>query len=163
MDSQTSPSPTPPVQSTSILPDRRGPRRQEPPSITSESPDKIPAWSSTRIVFPETGYLGVAAKFAQAYSEQYESPKEFFYVDCLALIGAQISGRVRADFDLPCQPRLYLLKVAMSAWRRKSTSTQFADKFVRSALEILGPEQLLPDDWAKVVYGVGSAEGLAAA
>ena len=49
----------------------------------------------------------------------------------------------------------------MSAWFRKSTSTQFADKFVRSALDILGPEQFLPHDWAKVVYGVGSAEGLA--
>lgn len=113
------------------------------------------------IAFPESGYVGVAAKFADVYSEQYESPKEFFYIDCLALIGASISGRVRADFDLPCQPRLYVLKVAKSAWLRKSTSTQFADKFVRSALEIVGPDKLLPQDWPKVVYGVGSAEGLA--
>ena len=126
-------------------------------TVDSTSAIHAPTAEETRAVaFPENGYVGVAAKFAQAYSEQYESPKEFFYIDCLTLIGATISGRVRADFDLPCQPRLYVLKVAKSAWRRKSTSTQFADKFVRSALEILGPNQL-----AKVVYGAGSAEGLA--
>lgn len=109
--------------------------------------------------------MGVAAKFAEAYSQHYESPKEFLYVDCLALIGAAISGRVRADFDVPCQPRMYLLKVGPSAWDRKSTSTRFADKFIRQAL---GPAHLRltanappANSAAPVVYGVGSAEGLA--
>lgn len=109
--------------------------------------------------------MGVAAKFAEAYSQHYESPKEFLHVDCLALIGAAISGRVRADFDVPCQPRMYLLKVGPSAWDRKSTSTRFADKFIRQAL---GPAHLRlvanappANSAARVVYGVGSAEGLA--
>jgi hypothetical protein len=76
-------------------------------------------------------------------------------MDCLALIGASASGRIRADFDLPVQPRLYVLKVAKSAWRRKSTSTRLAETFVQSVLEDLEPR-----DRAKVIFGVGSAEGL---
>jgi hypothetical protein len=110
------------------------------------------------IKFPENGYIGVAAEFAELYSRSYESPKEFLYMDCLTLIGASASGRVRADFDLPVQPRLYALKVAKSAWRRKSTSTRLAEQFVQSAIEEL--KSLDPCYWAKVIYGVGSAEGL---
>jgi len=113
------------------------------------------------VKFPETGYIGVAAEFAELYSQAYESPKEFLYMDCLALIGASASGRVRADFDLPAQPRLYLLKVSKSAWRRKSTSTRMAEKFVSSAL--VRVPRLLSRDWARVINGVGSAEGAAGA
>ncbi len=113
------------------------------------------------ITFPESGYVGVAARFAEAYSQEYESPKEFLFWDCLALIGAIISGRVRPNFGLPCQPRLYVVKVAASAWQRKSTSTRFADKFIRSVLETLDTDKLHPRDWPKIIYGVGSAEGLA--
>jgi len=76
-------------------------------------------------VFPRTGYLGVANDFADLYAQHYEPPKEFFYMDALALIGAAISGRVRVDIGLPCQPRLYICKIARSAWDRKSTSTRY--------------------------------------
>jgi Protein of unknown function (DUF3987) len=54
---------------------------------------------------------------------------------------------------------LYVLKVAESAWRRKSTSTRFAEKFVSPILQdaLFGQYE----DYASlVVYGVGSAEGL---
>jgi hypothetical protein len=135
------------------------------PPLTARNPDQEPVrlarTAETRaIAFPPSGFVGVAAKFAEAYAREYESPKEFFYWDCLALIGAIISGRVRADFDLPCQPRLYVVKVAESAWGRKSTSTQLADRFIRSALELPSNQQANPSDLAKVICGVGSAEGL---
>jgi Protein of unknown function (DUF3987) len=104
------------------------------------------------IIFPENGYVGVAAKFAQAYSECYESPKEFFYFDFLTLVGATLSGRFEVDIDLPCQPRFYTIKIAPSAWKRKSTSTTCADNFIKSA-ELAGA--------AQVLYGAGSAEGIA--
>ncbi|MFZ3246480.1 MAG: DUF3987 domain-containing protein, partial [Candidatus Acidiferrales bacterium] len=103
------------------------------------------------LTFPESGYIGIAADFAQAYSHCYESPREFFYVDFLTYIGASISGRWQADFDLPCQPRLYTLKIAPSAWKRKSTSLRLTDDFMRE-LKVPGA--------ARIVYGVGSAEGL---
>lgn len=109
--------------------------------------------------FPTSGYVGVAAEFASVYSSCYESPKEFLYMDALTLIGASVSGRVRPDFDLPVQPRLYVLKVAKSAWRRKSTSTRLAEEFLdRTLSEVTSLESC---DRPTIVYGVGSAEGLA--
>lgn len=106
--------------------------------------------------FPQHGYLGVAADFADLYAQHYEPPKEFFYIDALALIGAAISSRVRVDIALPCQPRLYVCKIAPSAWCRKSTSTRHAEEFVRSALN---GSAGMPE----IVRGVGSGEGLAKA
>jgi len=131
------------------------------PDIANEKQVRLAEPAETvAVCFPPSGYVGVAAEFAEAYAREYESPKEFFYWDLLALVGGVISGRVRADFDLPCQPRLYLVKVAESAWKRKSTSTQMADRFVRSVLKLMGSEQLDASHRAKIIYGVGSAEGL---
>jgi hypothetical protein len=99
--------------------------------------------------------LGVAARFADLYAQHYEPPKEFFYIDLLALIGAAISGRVRADVGVPCQPRLYICKIAPSAWCRKSTSMRCAEEFLLEAQGSVGAPMIL--------RGVGSAEGLATA
>jgi len=111
---------------------------------------------SCALSFPQDGYLGVAADFADLFAQHYEPPKEFLYVDALAVIGAALSGRVRVDVALPCQPRLYVNKIARSAWDRKSTSTRLAEQFIRDALNgIAGMPELL--------RGVGSAEGLAKA
>src|SRR5215469_10785478 len=75
--------------------------------------------------FPPAGFVGVMAEIAEVYSQEYESAKEFLYLDGLALLGTLLSGRVRVDFGaLTTQPRLYVLKVAKSGWRRKSTSTK---------------------------------------
>jgi hypothetical protein len=110
--------------------------------------------------FPQDGYLGVAADFADLYCQHYEPPKEFFYIDALAIIGSALSGRVRAEIALPCQPRLYVNKIARSAWDRKSTSTRQAEEFVRDAFAFNGAGAAgMPE----VVRGVGSAEGLAQA
>jgi hypothetical protein len=110
--------------------------------------------------FPQDGYLGVAADFADLYSQHLEPPKEFFYLDMLALTGAALSGRVRVDIALPYQPRLYVNKIARSAWDRKSTSTRLAEQFVRDAFAFNGAGAAgMPE----VVLGVGSAEGLAQA
>lgn len=106
--------------------------------------------------FPQEGYLGVLAEFADLYAQHYEPPKEFFYIDALALVGAALSGRVQVDIALPCQPRLYVCKIARTAWDRKSTSTRFAEQFVRSAF---GDTPGMP----QILRGVGSAEGLALA
>ncbi len=113
------------------------------------------------LTFPKSGYVGIAAEFAEVYCQEYESPKEFLFFDCLALIGICISGRIRADFALPCQPRLYVLKVAESAWRRKSTSTRLAEEFVTSAIRRLDKQKCSPYHHPRILYGVGSAEGLA--
>src|ERR1700730_7411608 len=107
---------------------------------------------SYALSFPQKGYIGVAARFADLYAQHYETPKEFFYIDALALIGSVISGRVRADIGLSCQPRLFICKIAPSAWLRKSTSTSCAERFV---LDAVGSSRS-----PEVIRGVGSAEGL---
>ena len=116
---------------------------------------------ASMLAFPESRYLGAAAKFADLFSRHFESPKVFLYIDLLAIIGVMISGRFRADIDLPVQPRLYVLKIAQSAWKRKSTSTKLADKFIRPILRQKGnPQWRYADYESPVIYGVGSAEGL---
>jgi Protein of unknown function (DUF3987) len=130
--------------------------------VAHAPPVRLPTPVETSMLaFPESGYLGAAAKFADLFSRHYESPKVFLYIDLLAIIGVMISGRFRADIDLPVQPRLYVLKIAQSAWKRKSTSTKLADNFIRSILGQKGNGQWRYADYeSPVIYGVGSAEGL---
>src|SRR5438445_11943355 len=132
----------------------------------SQSAERV----SSPLTLPESGYVGVAAKWADHYSRHYESPKEFFYFDLLALIGTALSGRVRADFgSLVTQPRLYVLKIAKSGWRRKSTSTSFAEKFLVATLKQLNvkkdPRAGMDGigNWIKIIAGAGSGEGIAIA
>lgn len=144
--------------------DARQPKELAPSAQPPNSPPQLVRLATPEetgaLAFPQSGYVGVAAKFADVYSSHYESPKEFFYLDLLTLIGSVVSGRVRADFAVPCQPRLYALKISPSAWRRKSTSTRFADNFLQTVLKRLPPDQL--DHYSSLaLYGVGSAEGLA--
>ncbi len=132
--------------------------------MSAPKPGSFPA-------FPESAYLGVAARFADLYAEHYESSKEFLYMDFLALLGTTLSGRFRVDFgDLKTQPRLYMLKIALSAWRRKSASTGFALDFIERA-ESLAKRRLRAKmfqknaadplvSWIKIIPGAGSAEGL---
>ena len=67
----------------------------------------VPMNARPSLVFPISGYVGVLAEIAEAYSQRYESPKEFVYLDLLTIVGLILSGRVRADFgELKFQPRL---------------------------------------------------------
>ena len=115
---------------------------------------------ATDLSFPDSGYIGIAAKFAEVFSQCYETPKIFFYSDFLIHIGAHLSGRVKADFDVPCQPRLYGIKVAPSAWERKSTASIIADSQIRKTIQEHKALSTCEDEPAQVIYGVGSAEAL---
>jgi hypothetical protein len=140
----------------------------------------VPTNTRPSLVFPESGYVGVSATIADEYSQRYESPKEFVYLDLLTGIGLVISGRLRADFgEMKVQPRLYTLKVAKSGWMRKSSSTSFARKVIDRAVKLaekkaraaalaaeqasdpLATAQATTRSLMRVVAGVGSAEGLA--
>lgn len=132
-------------------------------------------------IFPQNAYFGVAARFAELYAERYESCKEFFYADFLAIISVILSGRFRVENgDLNTQPRLYVLKLAESAWDRKSTSTALAKMFIHRSIEMWSNKRLefptanqklekerpsdqlhKPSEWFHYNEGVGSAEGLA--
>jgi hypothetical protein len=116
---------------------------------------------SRHFPFPESGYVGIAAEFAEVYSQRYETPKEFLYMDLLALIGVALSGRFRVGFGrIVTQPRLYLLKIAPTAWSRKSTSTSFAGDFLLSADPGVLRFGVEPQSLLRMISGAGSAEGL---
>ncbi|MFB3917082.1 MAG: DUF3987 domain-containing protein [Terriglobales bacterium] len=77
------------------------------------------------------------------------------------------------DFgDVLTQPRLYIIKVALSGWGRKSSSTKLARNYISEAMERANELRLKAAqhqdalataediEYFRVVPGVGSAEGL---
>jgi len=85
-------------------------------------------------------------------------------MDILTQVGTLLSGRWEVNFgELNTQPRLYTVKIAQSAWRRKSTATKFADKMISQALsrkaDLVDLADSVPEP-LKLVFGAGSAEGL---
>jgi hypothetical protein len=102
---------------------------------------------------PNDGMIGLARDFAELYARYLESPMAFFYFTFLAYFGALIAKRATLDSELRPEPRLYVVLIGESADTRKSTALRFTDEFFRS----LGVKWDPP-----VLYGVGSAEGIAA-
>ena len=115
------------------------------------APDEAPP-EATRLVFPEAGMLGLGRDFADLYSQYIESPRSFLYMSFLTYFGSCISRMVTLDSELWVQPRLFTVNLGQSADTRKSTALRKADEFF-AGLGIFAPH---------VLYGVGSAEGLAA-
>ncbi len=112
------------------------------------------------LTFPDAGMIGVAREFADLYAAHFESPRSFFYVAFLTVLGYLLSRMVTLDSGLPVQPRLYGVLLGESAVTRKSTAIREALRFSRelfvatfSGLGLAGRPHVLE--------GVGSAEGLA--
>jgi hypothetical protein len=97
--------------------------------------------------------IGVGRAFATLYAQYLESPMAFFYFVFLTYFGALIAKKVTLETELRPEPRLYTVVIGESADTRKSTALRTVDTFFHS----LGPP------WEpSVLFGVGSAEGLAA-
>jgi hypothetical protein len=102
---------------------------------------------------PEEGFVGIAHDFAALYASALESPMSFFYFVFLTYLGALIAQKITLDSELRPEPRLYTSVLGDSADTRKSTALRKVDEFFRS----LGPGYT-----PSVLFGVGSAEGIAA-
>jgi hypothetical protein len=123
--------------------------------------------------FPEEAYIGVLADYAELMSRHYETPKEFVYFSTLLIVGAALSGRVRADFgSLGTQPRLFGVKIGPVGTSKKSTADMLAEKFVTRALSAATrtqDDEFFPtvvdqsSQWMFVLPGAGSGEGVLAA
>ena len=101
---------------------------------------------------PEAGLIGVARNFADLYGEYLEAPRSFLYFAFLTYLGHLVADKVTLDSALTLEPRLYTVVLGESADTRKSTALHKADSFFRS----------LGTPWEpRVLYGVGSAEGIA--
>lgn len=102
---------------------------------------------------PSEGMIGVAREFATLYARYLESPAAFLYFVFLAYFGSLIARKITLDSELRPEPRLYVVLIGESADTRKSTALRVTDQFFRN----------LSAEWEPaVLFGVGSAEGLAA-
>ncbi len=102
--------------------------------------------------FPENCLVGLAGEFAQLFASYYEAPVEFWFFAFLTVLGHLLAGRVTLASDLEPQPRLYCVLLGRSGLEKKSTAIRRTIKFFEDA-------GFTPS----VLYGVGSAEGLAEA
>src|SRR4030095_7618296 len=80
-------------------------------------------------------------------------PMAFFYFVFLTYFGALIAKKITLDTELRPEPRLYTVVIGESADTRKSTALRKVDSFFGTLGPLWGPA---------VLFGVGSAEGLAA-
>lgn len=110
-----------------------------------QTPSAVPAW-------PQEVMTGAAGKFADIYSQYLETPPQFLFMSYLTLLGHVISDRVVLKTELRVPPRLYTIMLGESGETRKSTAIEQSLRLFKEALE---PDAL------NVVFGVGSAEGLA--
>jgi len=108
---------------------------------------------ATPLRVPDGAVLGIARDFADLYAEYLETPRSFLYFSLLTYLGALMAKKITLASAIAPEPRLYTVLLGESADTRKSTSLRVTDEFLRS----LGVE------WEpRVLYGVGSAEGIAA-
>ncbi len=115
-------------------------------------PTAVPADAGTLAV-PESGMIGVGRDFADLYAAYLESPRAFFFFTFLTYFGSLIARKITLDSELRPPPRLYTVLIGESADTRKSTALRKVDEFFRS---------LTPEWEPHVLFGVGSAEGIAA-
>lgn len=96
--------------------------------------------------------IGVAGEFAQLMARYYEAPPEFWFFSFLTVAGHLLADSVTLASDLPVEPRLYTVLLGRSGVEKKSTA-------IRRTIKFFEDSELTP----QVLYGVGSAEGLAEA
>jgi Protein of unknown function (DUF3987) len=129
-----------------------GMNSDRPPTASPPAPRPSPPVASL-LQAPSEGMIGVGRAFATLYAQYLESPMAFFYFVFLTYFGALIAKKVTLETELRPEPRLYTVVIGESADTRKSTALRTVDAFFHS----LG----VPWEPA-VLFGVGSAEGLAA-
>lgn len=117
------------------------------------SPSPFTPTETSPLEVPTDGLIGAGKEFADLYSQYLESPPAFFFFTFLTYFGALVSRKITLNSELRPQPRLYTVLLGASADTRKSTALRKTDEFFRS----LGDHGSI-----RVLFGVGSAEGIGA-
>lgn len=93
-------------------------------------PDNHQLEDKENIVFPEDCYYGLAKEFAE-YQHKYhpDIAKNVFYMTFLTIIGNILSPKLKLDYNIDIQTRLYLLNVGKSSIARKSTGVNLTKGF----------------------------------
>jgi hypothetical protein len=111
---------------------------------------------SHAIDFPQSALVGSPGDMATALARGTEVPQEFYFACGLTMLGFLCGTKLHMNVATECEPRLYTVLLGASADVKKSTAMRRTVSFF-SERHFLGP--LVVND--KIVYGVGSAEGLA--
>lgn len=104
------------------------------------------------LVFPEESMVGSLGELARTLAEGTEVPLEFLFAVSLTMMGGYAGTDLALDIGFPVEPRLYTVLLGDSYSVKKSTAMKKGVEF----FEGLNIEQR-----PRIVYGVGSAEGLA--
>jgi hypothetical protein len=103
------------------------------------------------VLFPQSVLAGSVGELAYELADGTEVPEEFYFATALTLIGSLCAERLRLSVNLECEPRLYTVLLGTSSDVKKSTALR---RTIKTLLPLLAGR-------IEVLYGVGSAEGLA--
>jgi hypothetical protein len=106
----------------------------------------------TKLTFPSEALVGSLGELARELARGSEVPEEFYFASALTLLGAKCGTDVRLDISFNAEPRLYTVLLGDSYGAKKSTAMKKTIEFFE---KVRGPKE------PHIVYGVGSAEGLA--
>jgi hypothetical protein len=109
------------------------------------------------IEFPQSAIVGSVSHLARVLACGTEVPEEFYFACGLTVLGLLCGTQLRVDVAAECEPRLYTVLLGESADVKKSTAVRRTVSFFEENVDFLGALSLNK----KIVYGVGSAEGLA--
>jgi hypothetical protein len=103
------------------------------------------------IAFPQHTVVGSVGDLARELADGTEVPEEFFFAAALTVIGSLCAERLKLAVNLECEPRLYTVLLGASSDVKKSTALR---RTIKTLLPLLAGK-------IEVLYGIGSAEGLA--
>jgi hypothetical protein len=126
-------------------------RQEVPPAGPAAEPAPPPS-AAALLPFPEEGFVGVAADYANLYAEFTEASRPALYFTFLTYLGAMLAPRVFLESELRPWPALFTVVIGPSGTPRKSVALRLTDTFFQECVAGFG-------DF--VHHGAGSAEGLA--
>jgi hypothetical protein len=106
----------------------------------------------TAFSFPPQAIVGSLGNLARELASGTEVPEEFIFACGLTVLGAMCSGELTISLGVEVDPRLYTVLLGSSYDVKKSTAMKKTIEFFQS----LGSSRM-----PRIMYGVGSAEGLA--
>jgi hypothetical protein len=107
--------------------------------------------------FPQSALVGSLGDLARTLARGTEVPEEFYFVCALTMLGLMCGTKLRLDVAAECEPRLYTVLLGASADVKKSTALRRTISFFTEKVDFMGSLSLNE----QIIYGVGSAEGLA--
>jgi hypothetical protein len=120
--------------------------------MTTSRPPDNGRRATSEFGFPSEAIVGSIGELAMKLASGTEVPEEFLFACGLTILGAVCSGELMIKVGLEVDPRLYTVLLGGSYDVKKSTAMRRTIEFFES----LGSTRM-----PRVMYGIGSAEGLA--